>query len=134
MGSGPAHQGFERAGLYGLFQKPECSQLVHSLDGAVHGAIRGEDDGRRAVPQVAEFVEQLETIHAGHVEIGKDDVGRNLGQLLQGVHAIGGGIGGHAPGSDHAGQACALTRLIVYDQDSQGLVHGYQSLLYSFRA
>jgi hypothetical protein len=51
---------------------------MHRADGRLHIPEGGEDDRGRHIAGIAQPLEKGKAIHAGHVEIGKDHIGREI--------------------------------------------------------
>src|ERR1700744_1868328 len=65
---------FEARGVDRLLDEVIGAEL-HGLDGAIDGALCGEQDDTLLVGKLAETVQQLDAIHAGHLHVGDHDAG-----------------------------------------------------------
>ena len=83
-----------------------------------HTAEPGEGDGRGEVALGLETAQQFEAVHAGHDQIGDDDVGVEARQAFQRVQAVGSDLSFKSGLGEHGGQSDALALVIVDDQDS----------------
>ena len=95
---------------------------MDGANGGLHIPEGGENDGGRHVAGIAKPLQETEAIHAGHVEVREDHVGRKVIQLQKRFVAIGGGLGGHAPSRHHCRQPASLAGFVVYDKNFNGLI------------
>ncbi len=71
--------------------------FLDRLDRGLDRALRGEQDDRDVAHLIAQRLEEGETVHARHDDIGDDDAGAERGDALQRFLAVGGGFGDVAP-------------------------------------
>ena len=98
-------QKIDRAGLHGLHR-------------VFDGAERGHDDHGRVRVLAAQFVEQLQAVHAGQLQIGEDQVGASasLQAFLGGAGLLDFVAGGGQMQLDHAAEL-----FFVFDHQDGGL-------------
>jgi hypothetical protein len=65
---------------------------AHRIDGRRHRTERGHHDHRGRVLHRAELLDQLDAIHAGHLEVGDDDVRSEALVLAERLEGIGRGL------------------------------------------
>src|SRR5690606_21613797 len=80
-----------------------------------------QDDGGGHFRLFAQLLQKSEAVHAGHVQVRQDDIGREALELFERFVTFGGGLRAHAPGGYHGGQSGALADLVVYDENFQWL-------------
>ena len=81
MAAGAADQHFQHAGLDGLFQKPVGPQFVHRL--ALPFRYCRKPSARWSAWHLAgipQTLQQTEAVQPGHVQVGQNDVGREIRQ------------------------------------------------------
>ena len=82
--------------------------------------------------------EQLQAIHARHLEVGNDDAGLPRAHFFQSLEAVAGGFRAIAPSGDKLGQAREGVRLVFDDENlfltghGLGVNPGDHGLLYHF--
>jgi len=68
--------------------------------------------------QLVQLAQQLDSVHAGHLEIGHHDFGREVGYLAEGLEAVSGRLGRVALVAEELGESRAGIDLVVDDEDS----------------
>ena len=89
---------------------------LHGLDGAIDGALRGEQDDALLVREFAESIQQFDAIHARHLHIGNDDARLPGHHLVQCFRAIAGGFCAISPAGNKFGQPHECMKLVFDDQ------------------
>ena len=100
---GALQKDFEGAGLNRFFEEPKRSQIVNRLDGGLDISECGQNNGRRSVALGLQTFQEFKPVHAGHHQIGYQDVDWGLGQLFERFLAVRRSFHGIAPGLDHFG-------------------------------
>ena len=90
-------QQLERLRLHRLFEEPKRTEIVNGGDGGLEAPECGLHDGGRRVALVLQALEQFLAGDARHVEIGDDDIGRKVGELVERVRTVARGLDGIAP-------------------------------------
>ncbi len=86
---------------------------MHGFDGGFDVSVCCQHDGWWHIARIAQFLQESEAIEPRHVEIGHNDVGREVGKFYQGVLAVACRLCTHAPSRNHGGQAGALGGFII---------------------
>src|SRR5580698_4452817 len=60
--------------LHGLFQEPECLEVMNCRQGLFHAAEASERDRRSEVAAFLQMPEQLKAVHARHDQVRYNDV------------------------------------------------------------
>ena len=95
------------------------------LDGGVDGALRRQQDHLDVLDLRLQRLEQLDAAHARHHQIGDDDRGPEGGDLLEGLGAVGGRLGGKSPRAHELGQTAPRRGIVLDDQDPFGGVRRF---------
>ena len=66
---------------------------------------------------LAHLLQQLDAVHARHLEVGQHQVGRELLELAERLEAVGGGLDRVALVAQELGQRGARVDLVVDDQN-----------------
>ena len=64
--------------------------LTHRLDSGIDGCLAGDNDALGGNRPLLQLLEQRESVHLGHLEIGEDDAKRLGTELVEGLLAIDG--------------------------------------------
>ena len=111
----PLEESSDDARLYGFFEEPECLQIVHKRNRLIHAAETGEDHRGGPVTACSQFLEQGDSIHAGHYEIGEDGACRFNRQSGERLVTIGSSGDLIAKGLDYLSQVGSLLCIVVHD-------------------
>ncbi len=94
------------------------SALAHRLGRVLDRAVAGEQDEHGVRQIFADRAHQLDAGRAGHHQIGKNDVRRELPADGQRVPRVGGGAALISPTGDEFGESGPRGILVVHDEDS----------------
>jgi hypothetical protein len=98
--------------------------LLHGGHGAGDRAERGHQDHHPLGIVGAGARGQLEAVEPGHLEVGEQQLGGELGELGQRLEAVGGGLDLIALVAQELGQRGPRVGLVVDDQDAASRGHG----------
>ena len=96
---------------------------AHGRDRGLDRAERGHHDHRQVGVALAQACQQLDAVHAGHLQVGEHQVGRELLQLAQRLEPVGGGLDLVALVAQELGERGARVDLVVDDQDASLVFH-----------
>src|SRR5690606_33593803 len=101
----------------GLFQKPECTQVMNRAYRSLNVSEGGGDDGWDLDALFPHALQESHPVHPWHHDIGDQDIGREPSEFVERFLAVARRFGAIAPCRDHRLQSAALIFLIVNDQD-----------------
>ena len=107
--AGLADRALQRDRVERLFEVVERT-VPHRFDGRGHRGMGRDHQHLHAEPAALDLADEFEAVHAGHLQVGDDDVDRPLGQ--PGERFDGAGAGGDvvAGVAEHVGDAFARAR------------------------
>ena len=94
---------------------------AHRLDDGLDRALRGLHDDRQVAADRLQAVEELEPVHAGHVEIEDDQFDGAAGLALQHLERLRAAIDRHrvaAEAADHFLENSTLSRIVFDDENA----------------
>ena len=103
--------------FHGLFQKPECLEVMNGGQRLLHAAESGEHDRRSKVAVLLQVPEEFEAVHARHDQIRNDDIRVEGCEPFQRFLAVRRNLRLKVIIGEHGGQSGTLARVIIYDQD-----------------
>ena len=114
--SGALQQHFQRAGLDGLFQEPERTQIVHGLNGGFDVSKRRQyDGGRQAALRASRFNSSKPSMRGIIRSVTRTWTGVCV-KFFESLLAVGRGLDGESPGLDHLRQTGSLILFVVRDE------------------
>ena len=87
--------------------------LLDGVDGVLHGAVAGDDDGDDVRVALERRVEDRAAVDAGQAEVGNEDVEGELGEPLQRLFAAAGLLDDEAMVGEALGDGFAERRFVV---------------------
>ena len=126
LAGGVGKSGAQSGSVNGFLQEIVCTHH-HGVDGEVDGAHGGEDDdnhiGAETGAVFSELGEEANAIHAGHFEVGNDDVGRPCEGFFPAFDTVAGGFSTVAPARDELSKAHESVGLVFDDEDLYRVLH-----------
>ena len=104
--------------------------LLHGGDRRLHAAVGGQEQRLQVGLPHLEPLQQLQAIHAWHVQVEHGHVKAGVGRDPQGLLAARGGVHGHPLALEAADQGATHLLVVVHDQEADrrawGVVgHGF---------
>ncbi len=124
MGQGAANQLLQLVGVEWFFDVVE-GPVAHGFDRRVDGSVSGDHQHLRAVPAAGQMLDELQAVHAGHLQVGDDHVETLLLQPLEGFDGAGEALHLVARLVQHVGHRMAGLRVVVHDQDAAEVQAGF---------
>ena len=106
---------FELVRAERLFDIVEGAQ-PHGIDSRGDGGVRGDHDDLRIDRAFGQRAQELEAVHAGHLEVGHDHIGGPALELLERFDGAAAALHGVSGVAEHVRHRLARAGMVVDDQ------------------